>query len=144
MAVVLGRATPAQFEAILSFWVIATEVTSSTDDLDGLNALWRHDPDAFLVATDGDEIVGTLIAGWDGWRAGFYRLAVHPDYRHQGLGRRLVNEGENRLRSLGARRLSLLAVEAHPVAMAFWASVGYRRDHEDVRFVQNLQPPAEN
>ncbi|HEY2214583.1 MAG TPA: GNAT family N-acetyltransferase [Acidimicrobiales bacterium] len=144
MAVVIGRGAPAQFEAILSFWVTAAEVASSTDDLAGLNALWRHDPDALIVATDGNDIVGSLIAGWDGWRAGFYRLAVHPDYRHQGIGRSLVKEGEDRLCSLGARRLSLFAVEAHAAAMAFWSSVGYRRDYDDVRFVQNLPPPVEN
>ena len=57
-----------------------------------------------------------------------------------GLGRLLVHEGEARLRGLGARRLSLFAVEAHDAAMAFWPAVGYQRDHMDVRFVMNLSP----
>jgi ribosomal protein S18 acetylase RimI-like enzyme len=144
MAVIIGRATPSQFPLILSFWALATEVPSSTDDIEGLDALWRHDPDSILLATDGDEVVGTLIAAWDGWRAGFYRLAVHPDRRQQGVGRLLVNEGEVRLRALGARRLSLYAVEAHDAAMSFWPSVGYRRDHDDVRFVRNLPPAGDD
>jgi ribosomal protein S18 acetylase RimI-like enzyme len=138
VAVTIGRATPSQFPLILSFWTLATEIASSTDDIEGLDALWRHDPDSIILATDGDEVIGTLIAAWDGWRAGFYRLAVHPDRRQQGLGRLLVQEGEARLRALGARRLSLFVVEAHDAAMAFWSSVGYQRDHNDVRFVRNL------
>ena len=138
MAVVIGLASPSQFPHILAFWALATEVASSTDDIEGLDTLWRHDPDSILVATDGDEVVGTLIVGWDGWRAAFYRLAVHPDRRHQGVGRRLVSEGELRLRALGARRLSLFAVAAHDGAMAFWPSVGYEQDHDDVRFIRNL------
>jgi len=144
VSVVIGRASPAQFPLVLSFWRSATEIASSTDDIEGLDALWRHDPESIILATDGDEVVGTLIAAWDGWRAGFYRLAVHPDHRQLGLGRRMINEGEARLRALGARRLSLFAVEAHEAAMAFWPSVGYQRDPDDVRFVRNLSPATDD
>jgi GNAT superfamily N-acetyltransferase len=136
----IGSATPAQFGAILSFWVDATEVRSSTDDIAGLTTLYEEDPDALLVATEDGAIVGTLIAAWDGWRAGFYRMAVRPDRRRHGIGRALVAAGESRLRMLGARRLSLLAVESHRDAMEFWQSLGFRPDPEEMRFVRDLTP----
>jgi ribosomal protein S18 acetylase RimI-like enzyme len=139
MAVELGPASPSQFPEILEFWKRATEVPSSTDDLDGLQALWQHDPNALIIATDEGRVVGTLIACWDGWRAAFYRLAVDPSHRRHGLGRFLVVAGEHRLRQLGARRLSLFAVAAHDAAAAFWPAMGYHLDTEDVRFVRNLR-----
>jgi ribosomal protein S18 acetylase RimI-like enzyme len=144
MAVEFAPASPSQFPEILEFWQRATEVASSTDDIEGLQALWQHDPDALIVATDDGRVIGTLIASWDGWRAGFYRLAVDPSYRRNGLGRSLVTAGEDRLRRLGARRLSLFAVAAHPAASAFWPALGYQLDTEDVRFVRNLRGSVTN
>jgi ribosomal protein S18 acetylase RimI-like enzyme len=138
VSVALASAVPEQFPDILAFWLVATEVPSSTDDLDGLTALWSHEPDAMIVATDRGAIVGTLIASWDGWRGAYYRLAVHPTRRHQGIARALVNEGEARLLQRGARRISLYAVTAHTGAVALWDALGYQPDHQDVRFVRDL------
>jgi ribosomal protein S18 acetylase RimI-like enzyme len=138
----LASAGPDQLPDILSFWLVATDVASSTDDLAGLTTLWTHDPDALIVATEDGAIVGTLIAGWDGWRGGFFRLAVHPERRRRGIARALVAEGESRLRRRGARRVSLYAVAVHAGAVPFWDALGYAPDHRDVRFVRDL-PPAD-
>ncbi|HEX3794660.1 MAG TPA: GNAT family N-acetyltransferase [Acidimicrobiales bacterium] len=140
MAFDIGSARPSQFPAILNFWEAATELPSATDDLPGLSALWERDPDAFVIASVEGDIVGTLLAAWDGWRGAFYRLAVHPDYRRHGLGRSLVAEGERRLRQRGVRRINLYVVEAHPAAMGFWPALGYLLDAEEVRFVKNVTP----
>ncbi len=139
MAIAFGPAAPSQFPEVLEFWKRATQVASSTDDLDGLQSLWEHDPDALIIATHQGHVVGTLIASWDGWRGSFYRLAVDPLHRRNGMGRSLVAAGEDRLRRLGARRLSLFAVAAHDAATTFWPALGYQLDTEDVRFVHNLR-----
>jgi ribosomal protein S18 acetylase RimI-like enzyme len=138
MALVIAAAEPGQFEDILSFWLQATEVASSTDDHLGLTTLHAHDPEALFVATEDGQLVGTLITGWDGWRANFYRLAVRPTNRGQGIGRALVAAGEARFRRLGARRVVLFAVESHDPAVSFWRAVGYEQDQDDVRFTRNL------
>jgi ribosomal protein S18 acetylase RimI-like enzyme len=143
VAVELGPADPPQFPAILSFWREATEVPSSTDDLDGLTALWRRDPRALIVATEDGRPVGTVIAAWDGWRGGLYRLAVLPSHRGRGIARALVAEGEAHLGRHGCRRISLFAVAAHTGAVAFWNAVGYRPDDGEIRFTTNLGRPGD-
>ena len=92
-----------------------------------------------LVAENGDrEIVGMLIAGWDGWRGNMYRLAVHPRHRRQGIARRLLDAGEEHLRRLGARRVTALVGYDDEVAGAFWDAAGYPVDQEIGRRVRNL------
>jgi ribosomal protein S18 acetylase RimI-like enzyme len=94
---------------------------------------------ALLVAeADDGEIVGVLIAGWDGWRGNMYRLAVRPDYRRHGIARRLVATGEEHLRRLGTRRVTALVGYDDAVAAAFWDAAGYPVDHEIGRRVRNL------
>jgi ribosomal protein S18 acetylase RimI-like enzyme len=141
VSVDLRSARPDDFDHILSLWREATEVASSTDDLAGLTVLHRFDPEALIVATDDKNVIGTLIVAFDGWRGSYYRLAVHPAHRGQGVARSLVAEGEARLARRGCRRISLFAVAAHEPAVAFWKAVGYRPDPEEMRFVANLGAP---
>jgi ribosomal protein S18 acetylase RimI-like enzyme len=94
-----------------------------------------------LVAAEGERIVGTLIVGWDGWRGSFYRLAVAPDRRRQGIGRRLVGEGQAQLAKSGARRIAVFAVTSDPSAVPFWEAVGYEAQADRRRLVKN-GPPA--
>ena len=82
--------------------------------------------------------MGALIAGWDGWRGNMYRLAVHPDHRRRGVGRRLLDAGEEHLRGLGARRVTALVAHGDEVAGAFWDSAGYPVDPVIGRRVRNL------
>jgi ribosomal protein S18 acetylase RimI-like enzyme len=96
------------------------------------------DADAVIVAVDGGRLVGTVIAGWDHWRGNIYRLAVVPDYRGRGLGRRLVDEAVRRLRTTGAVRLSAIVVDDDERATAFWTKVGWHRQSSRARFVKNL------
>ncbi len=62
---------------LLALWEAAAENESRpADTADAVRTLLIRDPDACLVARQGGRIVGSLIAGWDGWRAHLYRLAV--------------------------------------------------------------------
>jgi len=124
--------------AVLGVWAAADAEPTITDDQDGLRTLLGHSADSLLVATDDDRVVGTIIIGWDGWRGGFYRLAVLPEYRRRGIAGRLVGEGERKLAGLGARRLAVFAVTGDPGAVPFWQSVGYLEQLDRQRLVKNL------
>jgi ribosomal protein S18 acetylase RimI-like enzyme len=125
-------------EAVLDLWRRAEASPSPTESAADLRGLLERDPEALLLAEAEGEIVGSLIAGWDGWRATFYRLAVDPTHRRHGLATDLVRTAEERLRALGARRLNAIAESHKPAAMAFWASAGYELQSSRSRFVKNL------
>jgi ribosomal protein S18 acetylase RimI-like enzyme len=135
VTVALARSSDAH--DVLEFWRQATTVASSTDDLDGIETLLEFDADALVVARDGAAVVGSLITGWDGWRASMYRLAVAPAYRRRGIARQLVAAGEARLRALGARRLHIIVQEREEPARGFWQAVGYQPTAQ-LRFVKTL------
>jgi ribosomal protein S18 acetylase RimI-like enzyme len=125
---------------VLELWRRAEASASPTEEPEDVGGLLLRDPEALLVAETAEgEIVGTLIAGWDGWRGGFYRLAVDPAHRRHGLATALVRAGEERLRALGARRLGAIVESHEPDAMAFWSSAGYELQSSRSRFVKNLQ-----
>ena len=90
-----------------------------------------------MAERDG-EIVGALIAAWDGWRGNMYRLAVRQGHRREGIGIALTRAGEKYLCGRGARRVTALVAFEDEAAGAFWDSAGYPKDREIGRRVRNL------
>jgi ribosomal protein S18 acetylase RimI-like enzyme len=127
-------------DAVLELWAAAGSTPTVTDTRESLSCLLAGDEQALLLA-DAGAIVGSLIAAWDGWRASFYRLAVHPDHRRVGIATALLREGERRLCQRGAFRLTAIVTESDPVAIGFWQSAGYSAQADRVRFVRHAEAP---
>lgn len=138
MPVAVRPATTDDLPAVLALWARAGLPAGTTDDRPALLTLLGADPGALLVAEVEGELVGALIAAWDGWRGGMYRLAVDPERRRRGVGRRLVAAGEERLRALGARRVAAPLDGTDPGAVGFWGAVGYVAEGGQARFVRAL------
>ena len=127
---------------VLEIWNEAGSMTSITDNIEVLRRLLRLNNTALLVAEHQNKLIGTVIAGWDGWRGNIYRLAVLPAYRKRGIGRFLVNEAENFLISKGAQRIGGLVAKEEPLAVSFWdalADDGFKRDSSFVRYAKSIE-----
>ena len=82
-------------------------------------------PDLFLVATLDAELVGTVVAGFDGVRGWIHHLAVTPTARRRGVASALMAEAEARLRALGCPKLNLQVRAGNRDAEAFYAALGF-------------------
>jgi ribosomal protein S18 acetylase RimI-like enzyme len=134
----VGPATADTFERVLGLWLAADADPTVTDTIDSLRCLYAKDSQALLIAEDDGEVIGSLIAAWNGWRGSLYRLAVHPRRRRQGLATALVHEGERRLRDCGALRIDAIVAADDPAAVGFWIASGYACQQGRARFVRNL------
>jgi ribosomal protein S18 acetylase RimI-like enzyme len=125
-------------QAVLELWRQADATPSVTDTEEELRRAIGDSPADVLVAEVAGRIVGSIIGTFDGWRGNIYRLAVHPDFRRQGLGRALVAEAEKRMAQKGARRITALVEWSHSWATGFWEAVGYPVDERIRRHVRTL------
>jgi ribosomal protein S18 acetylase RimI-like enzyme len=132
----IRSATEADIESVLRLWAAAGGPRSVGSTRDGLSRLLATDRDGLLLVESGGQVVGSLIAVWDGWRGSFYRIAVHPERRRQGVATALLREGERRLRGRGAARLTAIVADDDPAAVGFWRAAGYRRQTDRGRFVR--------
>jgi ribosomal protein S18 acetylase RimI-like enzyme len=137
--VVVRPAERSDVPAVLALWETSRTPHSSTPDtVEGLALLFDADPGSLLLAEECGELVGTLIAAWDGWRGNMYRLAVRSDRRRRGVATELVRAGETRLRACGAKRVTALVVTRDEAAGGLWASAGFALDEDVGRYVRNL------
>jgi ribosomal protein S18 acetylase RimI-like enzyme len=132
-------ATAKDVPAVLQLWAESRSDHAETpDSAEAVRTLLATDPGSLLVAEDGHEIHGALIAAFDGWRGNMYRLAVRPDRRREGIATRLVEHGEARLRSLGAPKVTALVGRGDTQAEQLWRAAGYRDDVAIGRWVRSL------
>ncbi|MFD5896444.1 MULTISPECIES: GNAT family N-acetyltransferase [unclassified Streptomyces] len=131
-------ATRADLDDVLAFWKMAAEGTSISDDREGVERLVTRDPDALIVAERAGELVGTVIAGFDGWRCHLYRLAVHPDRRRRGIGAALLTAAEERFVRLGGRRADAMVLDRNTLAHRAWEASGYGPQQQWRRWVKPL------
>ncbi|MFJ3195808.1 GNAT family N-acetyltransferase [Streptomyces griseoviridis] len=134
----IRAAGPADLDTVLAFWRTAAEGTSISDDRAGVERLVERDAGALILAERDGELVGTVIAGFDGWRCHLYRLAVHPGRRRQGIGSALLAAAEERFVALGGRRADAMVLTRNENAHHAWDAAGYGPQDQWLRWVKPL------
>ncbi|MFJ5305012.1 GNAT family N-acetyltransferase [Streptomyces sp. NPDC088350] len=134
----IRSAALADIDAVLAFWREAAEGTSISDDRDGVARLIARDPDALILAERDGRLVGSVIAGFDGWRCHLYRLAVHPEHRRRGIGSALLTAAEERFVALGGRRGDAMVLERNETGQHAWRAAGYAPEEHWRRWVKPL------
>ena len=86
-------------------------------------------PELFLVAVDAQraDVVGTVMAGYDGHRGWLYYLASAAARRGHGVGRALVAEAERLLVERGCPKVQLMVREGNEGVLGFYDALGYER-----------------
>ena len=79
----------------------------------------------FFIAMQGTEVIGTIMAGYDGHRGWIYSVAVHPDHRKQDIGSQLVAHAERALTRRGCMKIHRQIVAGNEAVAAFYESLGY-------------------
>ena len=85
---------PEDYEAVYNLWMEAgsgIHLRRSDEPEEILKKLQR-DPDLFLLAEAGGQLVGTVPGGFYGRRGIMYHLAVTKDYRLRGVGTALMDD----------------------------------------------------
>jgi ribosomal protein S18 acetylase RimI-like enzyme len=78
-----------------------------------------------LAAREGDRVIGTVMAGYDGHRGWLYYVAVTPSQRGRGLGRALMTAAEQWLAEQGARVIRLMVRAENEGVTSYYRSLGY-------------------
>ncbi len=118
---------PADYQPVYDLWISIERGVhvGRSDTLIEIEKKFSRDPDLFLVAECENKIIGSVIGGYDGRRGLIYHLAVSASFRGQGIGSRLMDEVESRLRAKGCLKCYLLITNDNPEVEIYYQNRGW-------------------
>jgi len=84
--------------------------------------------DLFLVGIKDEQLVASLMGGYDGHRGWVNYLAVSPAHQGAGLGRLIMEDFEARLLRRGCPKINLQIRSGNQAVIEFYNAIGYSDD----------------
>ena len=116
------------YDAVIDLWRRAGLATLRPEGRDSREDFARQldsgNQTVLGIERDG-ELAAVVVLGSDGRKGWINRLAVAPEARRRGLARRLLSEGERRLRDRGLRVIAALVQDDNDPSLELFRSAGY-------------------
>lgn len=113
-------AADGDIDAMLGLWKDIEGLNSVPESLASVKRFIKINPDGCLVAMNEGRLIGTAMAGFDGWRGCVYRLAVNKDFRLKGVGQALLEQCLEVFEQQGAPKAYLYVKANNHNALAFY------------------------
>ena len=132
---------PSDYEQVFELWrrIEMGVHVGRSDTLAEIGKKLDRDPDLFLVAESAGKIVGSVIGGFDGRRGLIYHFAVASSFRGQGIGSRLMDAVESRLRAKGCLKCYLLVTVDNSEVEDYYLRRGWQQMGQVHLFGKELQ-----
>ena len=69
------------------------------------------------------------MGGYDSHRGWINYLAVHPDFRGNGYGQKIMNSVETEFRKMGCPKINLQIRTGNDMMTFFYQKLGFTKDH---------------
>lgn len=125
--------------AVIQLWKDSNLVVPWNDPDKDINRKLKVNPELFLIGLIDEEVIATVMGGYEGHRGWINYLAVSPGHRGKGYGRQIVKAVERRIGALGCPKINLQVRASNPDAIAFYNALGYTID-DVVGLGKRLEP----
>ena len=115
----------ADLEDVIALWEVC-ELTRpwNNPEIDIFRKIAQKDG-LFLLAVKDEELIATVMGGYDGHRGWMNYLAVHPHAQRNGVATALIQQLEKRLVALSYPKLQLLIRKDNIDVQSFYEQLGY-------------------
>ncbi len=115
-------------DSVIQLWKDCDLVVPWNNPDDDIQRKLKVQPELFLVMCCTDQIIATVMAGYDGHRGWINYLAVHPQHRQSGRGRQMVNKVEKLLLEKGCPKINLQVRSTNVEVIQFYRNIGFKTD----------------
>ena len=115
------------YDGVYDLWINTPGMgLNTTDDSRvGIGKYLKRNPSTSFVAECDGRIIGVIMAGHDGRRGYIHHTAVLPDYRNQGIAKKLVDCAMSALDEEGINKVALVAFKTNDIGNSFWENIGF-------------------
>ena len=129
------------YDQVYALWneIKGFGIRTVDDSREGVERFLKRNPTTRVVAVQNGRVIGNILCGHDGRRAGLYHVCVREDCRKHGIGKAMVTACMRRLQEEKINKVSLVAFRDNEVGNHFWNREGWelREDLNCYDFVLN-------
>lgn len=114
--------------AVVQLWKDCNLVVPWNDPLRDIRRKLRVQPELLLVGVESEELIASVMAGYEGHRGWLNYLAVAPRFRRKGIGRKMVAAAEARLRQMGCPKINIQIRTSNTAVIEFYRRIGFKPD----------------
>jgi len=115
--------------SVITLWQKCDLIVPSNNPKLDIERKLLVDPHLFLVGEIAGFVIATVMGGYEGHRGWINYLAVHPDHRCNGYGKKLMLEIEQRLKNQGCPKINLQIRSDNSDAVSFYQKIGFLNDN---------------
>jgi len=119
----------ADHDSVISLWDECGLVVPQNDPAKDIERKLKVDPDLFLVGTNENGIVATVMGGYEGHRGWINYLAVKPSEQRKGYGQSIMLAVEKLIKNKGCPKINLQVRTTNEQVIAFYSAIGYGNDN---------------
>ncbi len=112
---------------IYELWNSSKEIRINIQDdtYEKISKFIDYNSNLCIVAIGNSEIIGSVLAGYDGRRGHIYHTIVRSDYRSKGIGNKLIDKVLEEFKSKEVNEIDLLSVINNHEGNTFWEHKGF-------------------
>lgn len=129
------------YDRVYELWINTPGMGLNTtdDSREGIDKYLKRNPTTSFIAECDGKIIGVIMAGHDGRRGFIHHTAVLPEYRNQGIAKKLVDCAMSALDKEGINKVALVAFKKNDVGNGFWANIGFTERNDLVYRNKNIR-----
>lgn len=128
------------YDGVYDLWINTPGMGLNTtdDSREGFDKYLKRNPTTSFIAECDGKIIGVIMAGHDGRRGFIHHTAVLPEYRNQGIAKKLVGCAMSALDKEGINKVALVAFKKNDIGNGFWENVGFTERNDLVYRNKNI------
>lgn len=120
------------YDSVLTLWRSVKGLSvGESDSRENTERYLQRNPGFSFTVWLGDRLIGAVLCGHDGRRGFLHHLAVVPEYRNQGVARRLIEQCLTVLSNHGIHRCHVFVLRGNDDGREFWRRMRWK-DREDI------------
>ena len=114
--------------AVIDLWRQCNLTVPSNDPVEDIKKKTDFQPALFFIALLFDQVIGSIMVGYEGHRGWINYLAVLPTFQKQGYGKLLIIKAVTELRKMGCVKVNLQIRPDNLQAIGFYQHLGFKQE----------------
>jgi ribosomal protein S18 acetylase RimI-like enzyme len=110
---------------VIELWKACQLIVPWNDPLKDIARKLKVDADLFLVGEAEGKIIASVMGGYEGHRGWINYLAISPQQRRKGYGKKIMQLVEQRIQQKGCPKINLMIRASNTEAVSFYQALDY-------------------